>query len=372
MRNETGHWDVIVVGGGPAGCALALSLGEKRRVLVLDRPPRSRGLLHGSDWRIGESLPAAAAVLMRRHGLFQRFLDDGHCERGASVSVWDAEDPMWFDPLRDPNGPGWHLDRSRFDRMLRTAAQDAGAVFAPTHGHLKPRREGDVWRLHDPTDETSLTSDVLVDATGRAANMCRSLGLNRVSSDRLVCAHTSVLIPNDIDRCTRICADTDGWWYSVRVPSGRRILAFHYDADDSASLSLRDSAALVERARRLPLLREVLQGNHAPERVHIQPANSVATDVSAAFERPNFYLIGDSILSFDPIASQGLFHALASAESAAAAIEATFVGDGGARRYFTNEMREVQSRYQTQVAAVYRGPTRFRQSRFWARRRGIG
>jgi hypothetical protein len=38
------------------------------------------------------------------------------------VSAWDSGEPAWFDPLRDPHGPGWHLDRPRFDQMLRGAA----------------------------------------------------------------------------------------------------------------------------------------------------------------------------------------------------------------------------------------------------------
>ncbi len=34
------------------------------------------------------------------------------------VASWDDPAPVWFDPLRDPSGPGWHLDRRRFDDSL--------------------------------------------------------------------------------------------------------------------------------------------------------------------------------------------------------------------------------------------------------------
>jgi 2-polyprenyl-6-methoxyphenol hydroxylase-like FAD-dependent oxidoreductase len=77
---------------------------------------------------IGESLPGAAQTLLLRLGIAEQFLADGHVERTAMVASWDSPMPVWFDPLRDPSGPGWHLDRRRFDESLRAAALAAGAV----------------------------------------------------------------------------------------------------------------------------------------------------------------------------------------------------------------------------------------------------
>ena len=92
----------------------------------------------------------------------------------------------------------------------------------------------------------------------------------------------------DQDRCTRLCADANGWWYSVRLPCGRRVLAFHLDGHDPELSSLRHLPALLAKARRQPLLAEVLpvEAGFAQEPateplVHGRPAGSAALDLAA-------------------------------------------------------------------------------------------
>lgn len=109
------HWDVIVVGAGPAGAALACRLRPRYRVLVMERAKLSsqqtpsapgKGLSCQGAPVIGESLPGAAQTLLLRLGIAEQFLADGHVERTAMVASWDSPMPVWFDPLRDPSGPG--------------------------------------------------------------------------------------------------------------------------------------------------------------------------------------------------------------------------------------------------------------------------
>jgi flavin-dependent dehydrogenase len=295
-------------------------------------------------------------VLLRRAGLLERFCADGHAPRGAAVSVWDVEAPAWFDTLRDPNGPGWHLDRPRFDALLRRSSAEAGAKIACVGGRLSAAHDGTMWRVRLDGTERVHTAPVLVDATGRGAALCRSLGVRARANDRLICAYALLAhVADDVDRCTRIAAEAQGWWYSVRVPSGGRVLAFHADAGDPALRALRDPTAFLARARRLPVLAEIL-ARHAPAPVRLRPAGSRALDLDACANRPGLYAIGDAVLAFDPLSSQGLFHALASADSAANAIDG---GEGGRIGYF-EEMRRVAERYRAHLAATYAGPSRRR------------
>jgi flavin-dependent dehydrogenase len=383
-------WDALLIGAGPAGCALARRLAPLLRVCVLERagsPAPAQGAAESDDldahghrppWRIGESLPGAAAVLLRRLGLFERFLADGHAERGASVSTWDSDTPVWFDTLRDPNGPGWHLDRLRFDGLLRAAAEESGAAFAPLHRGWRAAPDGSAWRVHDATTGEVHRAPVLVDATGRSAALCRRLDIPRKRSDRLVCL--SLHLPADpdpdprrFDRCTRTCADADGWWYSVCLPSGARVLALHLDADDPALRSLREADALLHHARRLPLLAEVLPARLPAAvqglKVRVHPAGSAALDFDACLEHPGLFAVGDAALAFDPLSSQGLFHALASAESAASAILRHLDGDAAAAESTFTELARVHERYRAHLAASYAGPVRHAGRRFWSRRR---
>ena len=74
------------------------------------------------------------------------------------------------------------------------------------------------------------------------------------------------------------------------------------------------------------------------------------------------------MLAFDPIASQGIFHALASAESAASAIERHSGNAASARKSYLDEMLSVQARYREHLHATYAGVVRYRYASFWVRR----
>lgn len=359
-------WDVIVVGAGPAGSALARQLASTRRVLVLERAPATG---HVSP-RIGESLPGSARVLLTRLGVFSRFMADAHAERGATISAWDSDEPTWFDSLRDPNGPGWHLDRARFDECLREAAREAGTHFVWGCGLLRIERGANAFVVADPRGET-YRAPVLVDASGRSAMAARQLGVERHEGDSLVCLYAHLPVATlasgettDEDDCTRICTDHNGWWYSVRVPSGARVLAFHLDADDSELKALRDTSKLLTKARRQPLLAAVLP-SVATTTVSARVAGSSVVDLRALASMPNFYAIGDASVAFDPVASQGLFHALASAASAAGAIERR---GGASHAAFVAELSAVHARYREELCAVYAGVARRRSGAFWERR----
>ncbi len=369
-------WDAMIVGAGPAGSALACRLRPHGRVLLLDRDAGRVSDLP----RIGESLPGAARVLLQRIGVFDRFLADAHAERGASVSQWasqsDDDEPVWFDHLRDPNGPGWHLDRTRFDARLRDAAVEAGAELIADCGRLRVTRAMDEWRIDLEECGQTHRAPVVIDASGRSAIVARQLGLARRVEDTLVCLYVYLQTDaDDEDHCTRLCADRNGWWYSVRVPSGQRVLAFHLDTDDPELKTLRDPGRLLAKARQQPLLADALSTSSSAEssnedlRVHARPAGSDVLDFDAMCDlAPGFFAIGDAAIAFDPIASQGIFHALASAESAARAIEAQFAGTPTSRESYCTEMQAVHARYREHFSATYADVVRYRQERFWARR----
>lgn len=361
------EWDAIIVGAGPAGSALACRLSPQRRVLLLDRaPPRA-----SATPRIGESLPGAAHVLLQQCGAFERFVAAEHAERGATVSCWQSEEPVWFDHLRDPNGSGWHLDRTRFDADLREAAFAAGADCITDSGAWRVSHAGTQWQIaFDATGDMHRAS-VLVDATGRNAAIARQLGIPRRVDDELICLHAYLPTdPRDDDHCTRLCADSNGWWYSVRIPNGQRVLAFHLDADDAELRALRVLPDLLAKARRHALLADVLPVT-ADGFVHARPAGSAVLDIDAVSRSaPGFFAIGDAGLSFDPVASQGIFHALASAESVAMAIEQDS-GEAGSRAAFLAELTDVHAHYRQRLRDTYAEPGRFGRLPFWARRRGI-
>src|ERR1700735_1659026 len=73
--------DVVLMGGGPAGSATALLLGKAGlSTLILNPAPKYS--------RLGETLPAAAAPLLRHLGVWNSFCEQDPSRLGGLASAW--------------------------------------------------------------------------------------------------------------------------------------------------------------------------------------------------------------------------------------------------------------------------------------------
>ena len=375
------EWDVIIVGAGLAGLALARLLRPRYKVLILERRVKP-----ADGPRIGESLPGAASVLLQELGLFERFLSGTHRIRGSALSIWDQEAPTWQDALRDPSGPGWLLDRRAFDQLLYEGAIDAGVRIQTGCRKIDITRLDNGWQLRlspealadapneaaDTPKETTHQAPVLIDASGRSCSIARALGLKRLAEDNLLCLYT-FLSGNgeDKDATLRTCADEHGWWYTVQIPHGKRVLAYHLDSKDPLWRQLRYPKQFLDYAKRLPFIADTIQ-DQSSEALKLHPAGTAMLDISNLSQAgKGFLAIGDALITFDPISSQGMFHALATAASAAKAIKAGFPKNKAALESFQAEMLNVCQRYLKHLHITYSGPERFSHHPFWSNRREV-
>lgn len=355
-------WDVIILGAGPAGLALATRLAPKK-VLLLERQLESP-----TEMRIGESLPGAAKTLLQRLGVFKEFQSGNHLERSATISIWDTEEPVWQDGLRDPCGPGWLLDRREFEQMLQRAAIQSGAKILYGCRDFQLTQHPEYWSIN--IDDVTHSAPVIVDASGRSAHLARRLGLTHNKLDSQICLHAFFDSPTQIENtCTRILAEKNGWWYSVRLADGKQVLAFHIDAKHPDRIQLQQTDNFLARAREHLFLAEIVD-QVKTVKVHARPAGSAVLDINNLENAGcGFLAIGDAAITFDPISSQGLFHALASAECAYKAINADIRNNTNALQGFKQEMLAVISHYVEKLHHTYRGPERFAMEPFWNERR---
>ena len=342
--------DVVIAGGGPAGCAAAIALarnGVTDVVLADAAPPDGR--------RIGESIPPDTSLLLHRLGVLQRFLGDAHEPCPGSCSSWGADDLGYNDFVFNPLGNGWHLDRRRFDAMLRDEVT--------AHGIEVRKARFDV--RHPPP------SRFTIDTTGPDAVVARSRGARRVFVDRLICVHGFFAAGegSTLSRLTMLEAVADGWWYAARVPHGEIAVAFASDAQTIRRLDatrLANFRALLAETRHLApalagcrLVEETLRSTHAPSFILDRCAGD------------DWLAAGDAASAYDPISAGGIYKALDDGLRAGEAITKALAGDTAALEDYHASVAARYEQYLANRRYFYSMERRFPKSDFWAKRRAL-
>lgn len=355
--------DVVIVGAGPAGAATAINLAPFQRVVLVERRMEVPA-------RVGESLVPAARRLFADMGLLERFLAEQHEPWFCNRSVWGSSEPDEKDFLRDPDGSGWHLDRRRFESWLRSIAIERGAeLLSPaTLDHLERRNRK--WFVRLKTDDAfiELTAPLIIDAGGQSAPVARKLGLRPTVHQSLVCCwmygHDRAAGARGL---TYVEAVRDGWFYTAPVPQGRRILAFHTDADLPPARAISKRNGLIEWLEEANGLASLLAAaGFVPD-----GETNVTSVRSAMLEPPageGWMATGDAAISFDPLSSQGLFNALFTGLGAAEAADTYLRGERSSLVQYQQTIRSIFETYRTKLAAVYRTEKRWPDAPFWRRR----
>ncbi|HLK65613.1 MAG TPA: tryptophan 7-halogenase [Bryobacteraceae bacterium] len=353
--------EVLIIGAGPAGATAALNLARLRHTALIDASAAPHE-------RIGESLAPAARRLLTDMRLFDEFLAEQHVPCYGNRSVWGSVQPADHDFLRGPDGPGWHLDRARFESWLRRAADERGAALLIPARLEGVERVAGRWQV--ATSAGVISAWCLIDAGGRAAPLARRLGATRHDEDRLVCVWCyGAASPAGCGAgFTFVEAVQDGWWYTAPLPGGRRVLAFHTDSDLPILRSIRTPEALLAHTTQTVELHAILRdcAFRTGEVFGCCPAQGSALEPAAG---AGWFAAGDASISFDPISAQGLFHALYTGLAAAEAADRWLAGDSAAPAGYIDSIREIHRGYRRHLEDCYRAEDRWSDSLFWARRR---
>ena len=349
---------MVVAGGGPGGCAVALGLRRHA-------PDLSVALIERSDYggeRVGETLPPHVRPVLEHLGVGEAFEGCGAREVYGTAAAWGDDALRPNDFVFGARGPGWHVDRTAFDALLSSEAEGAGA--AVSRGTLVEAVDGDAGEWSVRTSAGTVRARFVVDATGHAGSVARKRGARAVDVDRLVAYARFFDDAGDDDPRTVVEAFADGWWYAAGLPGGRRVVACVTDADLGRGLGLRDderwSAAL---ARTRHVHAGVSEQSAGP--LIVRPMHSRRLDRAAG---TGWIAVGDAASAFDPLSSQGILKALRSGIFAAYAIADTLSGGsdgvGRYRRFVASEF----DAYLRARAGFYALERRWANGDFWRRR----
>ncbi|WP_338844890.1 FAD-dependent monooxygenase [Massilia sp. W12] len=368
MKQSAQSFDVAIAGGGPAGAVCALLLARAGwSVLLADQR-------EGGAVRVGEGLPPAAKSLLQELGLWPAFCAGGHRESPGNFSIWGSDTPYAQDFVLGLAGCGYQLQRAAFDAMLLDAAQNQGAqIWRGARLQCQGQHNGRhtvCLRQPDGT-ESKLQADWLIDASGRSAVLARQLGAQRVAHDDLLAFYSECAgSPDDADARSMVEAVPDGWWYSVLLPSGRRLFAFFTGRAHPARQQLLSESAWRAALQATPYLGgiwrrydyRVLRGPQGCD------AGSACLNSIAG---PNWLAAGDAAMSFDPLSSQGIAHAIDSAMHAARSMLAAANGDAQAIPAYAMRQARVYAAYLLHRQHFYRQETRWPEQAFWRQRHAL-
>ena len=153
-------------------------------------------------------------------------------------------------------------------------------------------------------------------------------GAARRRDDALVAFYTRfrTRAGKDLDGRTAVESEPNGWWYTARVPSGERVVAFLTDADLVDPAAVVSAAGFAARLGATQYVRELLVA-HRYEPVGPPRAAGAQTARLDRVGGVGWAAVGDAAISLDPLSSQGILTALFTGLRAGLAIDRALEGD---------------------------------------------
>jgi flavin-dependent dehydrogenase len=325
--------------------------------------------------RIGESLAPAVQPALRSLGVWDGFMALRALPSWGTCSVWGEAQAQAHSHLQSPWGCGWHVDRAAFDRLLAQAAAAAGAHLREGTGLHSAQFDGTAWALHT-TDAAAppLRARVLIDATGRRAQLARALGAQRLLFDSLVgvAVRWSGIDPNEQGHLLVETA-AEGWWYSAPLPAGSMVTMLMTDADLCARQHLNRAPAWHSALAAAPTSRRRLGVASCESAPQVHCAHSQRLHHDPAHAAGPWLAVGDAALAVDPVSGSGVLRALNTAEAAAEAVQQALAAgpDWRAPLAEYEAARDAEcTAFLIERAQYYEAEERFATAPFWQRRSG--
>lgn len=329
---NTNNFDVIVMGGGPAGSTIASILSREGRKVVLfekEQFPRHH---------IGESLMTDTYWTFQRMGFLEKLKQSPfvvkYSVQFANSAGRESRPFYFFEANHHESAVTWQVTRSVFDQMLIEHAEEQGTIVYQRTPVKQVLFEGDracgVEVQMDDGSQRRFNAQVVVDATGQSAMLSNKFQW-RVRDKKLrkavlysyfKGAHREPDLNGGATLVLRTQPGSGGWFWYIPLENDITSVGVVADPDYLVKDRGKDLAKIFhEEIEKCESCRKRVAGSERVDKIYSILDYSYRSKRCAG---EGFILIGDAYGFLDPIYSSGVLLALKMAELAADAIHDAF------------------------------------------------
>jgi len=336
------HSEIVIVGGGPAGAAVAVSLARLGHSPLLISAPRAQAAMEGFSDRTLQALETLG-------------LHRAHSAVGPKVT----REANWGGTRTEVNTE-YVVDRAALDAALLGDVEDRGIAVLRGRARRLMRQDG-CWRVQI-SPLRAVTADFLIEARGRAAPLpfrARVQGPATVSLARL---WTEIAK----EPATSVAAMRGGWTWYASLGDGRAMLQFVVAAEPGDLPKRRNLEEFYDGILSgCEVARGWVAGGRVSGDVVVRHANPVGA------KRPldkATIRVGDAAVAPDPLSGHGVYVALGGAQAAAVTVNTLLRRPENAalaRSFYEERCRLDFLRLARVGRAFYSGEQRWLDSPFW-------